>query len=66
MTVIPLLIFQALLEFEERQGPVVSKKLSGREIQRFPTKVFKGSSGSGGGNTQCVSELAIYNAEFKP
>uniref|UniRef100_A0A3Q0RHR8 cullin-RING-type E3 NEDD8 transferase n=1 Tax=Amphilophus citrinellus TaxID=61819 RepID=A0A3Q0RHR8_AMPCI len=46
VTVIPLLVFQALLEFEERQGAVVSKKLSRREIQRFPTKVFQGSTGS--------------------
>ncbi|XP_035521359.1 uncharacterized protein si:ch211-59o9.10 isoform X2 [Morone saxatilis] len=43
--------YEALLEFEERQGAVVSKKLSRREIQRFPTKTFK--SASGAGNTQC-------------
>ncbi|XP_030586421.1 E3 ubiquitin ligase BIG BROTHER-related-like isoform X2 [Archocentrus centrarchus] len=45
--------YEALLEFEERQGAVVSKKLSRGEIQRFPTKVFQGSTGSSGGNTQC-------------
>ncbi|XP_029992558.1 E3 ubiquitin-protein ligase CIP8 isoform X2 [Sphaeramia orbicularis] len=43
--------YEALLEFEERQGAVVSKKLSRREIQRFPTKIFKSTSGAG--NTQC-------------
>ncbi|CAG5958485.1 unnamed protein product [Menidia menidia] len=44
-------VFQALLEFEERQGAVVSKKLTRREIQRFPTKTFQPASGPG--NTQC-------------
>lgn len=43
--------YEALLAFEERQGAVVSKKLSRREIQRFPTKFFQ--SASSGGNTQC-------------
>ncbi|XP_045894190.1 E3 ubiquitin-protein ligase MBR2 [Micropterus dolomieu] len=43
--------YEALLEFEERQGSVVSKKLSRREIQRFPTKAFQ--SASNAGNTQC-------------
>ncbi|KAM6936876.1 uncharacterized protein FYW49_020683 [Xenentodon cancila] len=43
--------YEALLEFEERQGAVVSKKLSRREIQRFPTKTFQSASNSG--NTQC-------------
>lgn len=44
------LVCQALLAFEERQGAVVSKKLSRREIQRFPTKTFQ--SASSAGNTQ--------------
>ncbi|XP_068169515.1 uncharacterized protein si:ch211-59o9.10 [Antennarius striatus] len=43
--------YEALLEFEERQGAVVSRKLSRREIQRFPTKTFTSSAGAG--NTQC-------------
>lgn len=43
--------YEALLDFEERQGAVVTKKLSRREIQRFPTKSFQ--SASGAGNTQC-------------
>ncbi|XP_030282357.1 histone-lysine N-methyltransferase, H3 lysine-79 specific isoform X2 [Sparus aurata] len=43
--------YEALLAFEERQGAVVSKKLSRREIQRFPTKTFQ--SASSAGNTQC-------------
>ncbi|XP_073328204.1 uncharacterized protein [Pagrus major] len=43
--------YEALLEFEERQGAVVSKKLSRREIQRFPTKAFQ--SANSAGNTQC-------------
>ncbi|KAG7231606.1 hypothetical protein INR49_011001 [Caranx melampygus] len=43
--------YEALLEFEERQGAVVSKKLSRREIQRFPTKTFKTTSAAG--STQC-------------
>ncbi|XP_008309586.1 uncharacterized protein DDB_G0271670 isoform X2 [Cynoglossus semilaevis] len=43
--------YEALLEFEERQGSVMSKKLTQREIQRFPTKTFKNASC--GGNTQC-------------
>ncbi|XP_058501387.1 E3 ubiquitin-protein ligase RNF12-B isoform X2 [Solea solea] len=43
--------YEALLAFEERQGSVASRKLSRREIQRFPTKSFEGASG--GGNTQC-------------
>ncbi|KAM9854502.1 uncharacterized protein ACBR49_003061 isoform 2-T3 [Aulostomus maculatus] len=43
--------YEALLAFEERQGAVVSKKLTRREIQMFPTKTFQ--STGGGGNTQC-------------
>ncbi|XP_039988733.1 uncharacterized protein si:ch211-59o9.10 isoform X2 [Xiphias gladius] len=43
--------YEALLEFEERQGAVVSKKLTRREIQRFPTKTFQ--SANSAGNTQC-------------
>ncbi|XP_049929795.1 uncharacterized protein si:ch211-59o9.10 [Epinephelus moara] len=43
--------YEALLAFEERQGSVVSKKLSRREIQRFPTKTFQ--SANSAGNTQC-------------
>ncbi|XP_020504549.2 E3 ubiquitin-protein ligase RNF12-A [Labrus bergylta] len=43
--------YEALLAFEERQGAVVAKKLSRREIQRFPTKSFQ--SANSGGNTQC-------------
>ncbi|XP_005937022.1 E3 ubiquitin-protein ligase arkadia-A [Haplochromis burtoni] len=52
--------YEALLEFEERQGAVVSRKLSRREIQRFPTKVFQGSS-SGNGNTQCQICFCDYS-----
>uniref|UniRef100_A0A1A7YTK5 RING-type domain-containing protein n=2 Tax=Iconisemion striatum TaxID=60296 RepID=A0A1A7YTK5_9TELE len=43
--------YEALLEFEERQGAVVSKKMSRRDIQRFPTKTFGSANSSG--NTQC-------------
>ncbi|KAM7397343.1 hypothetical protein PAMP_020324 [Pampus punctatissimus] len=43
--------YEALLELEERQGAVVSKKLTQREIQRFPTKSFQ--CASSGGNMQC-------------
>ncbi|MEQ2206777.1 hypothetical protein XENOCAPTIV_002813, partial [Xenoophorus captivus] len=43
--------WQALLEFEERQGAVVSKKMTRREIQRFPTKTFRSATNTG--NTQC-------------
>ncbi|MEQ2287694.1 hypothetical protein AMECASPLE_015356 [Ameca splendens] len=43
--------YEALLEFEERQGAVVSKKMTRREIQRFPTKTF--CSATNTGNTQC-------------
>ncbi|XP_041795696.1 E3 ubiquitin ligase BIG BROTHER-related isoform X2 [Chelmon rostratus] len=43
--------YEALLDFEERQGAVVSNKLSRREIQRFPTKTFQ--SANSAGNTQC-------------
>uniref|UniRef100_A0A3B3WTD2 RING-type domain-containing protein n=1 Tax=Poecilia mexicana TaxID=48701 RepID=A0A3B3WTD2_9TELE len=51
VTTIPFFSSQALLEFEERQGAVVSKKMSRREIQRFPTKNFCSATNSG--NTQC-------------
>ncbi|XP_029009859.1 uncharacterized protein si:ch211-59o9.10 isoform X2 [Betta splendens] len=43
--------YEALLEFEERQGAVVTKKLTRREIQRFPTKFFQTAKSAG--NTQC-------------
>ncbi|KAM6926889.1 uncharacterized protein PEZ65_010337 [Lycodopsis pacificus] len=43
--------YEALLAFEERQGSVVSHKLSRREIQMFPTKSFKMTNS--GENTQC-------------
>nr|XP_015820595.2 uncharacterized protein si:ch211-59o9.10 isoform X1 [Nothobranchius furzeri]XP_015820596.2 uncharacterized protein si:ch211-59o9.10 isoform X1 [Nothobranchius furzeri]XP_015820598.2 uncharacterized protein si:ch211-59o9.10 isoform X1 [Nothobranchius furzeri] len=44
--------YEALLEFEEHQGAVVSKKkMSRRDIQRFPTKTFGSANSSG--NTQC-------------
>ncbi|XP_074534720.1 uncharacterized protein LOC141797167 [Halichoeres trimaculatus] len=43
--------YEALLAFEERQGAVVSKKLSRGEIQRFPIKSFQ--SANSAGNTQC-------------
>lgn len=52
--------YEALLEFEERQGAVVSKKLTRREIQRFPTKTFQ-STGGGGGNTQCQICFCDYS-----
>ncbi|MEQ2189737.1 hypothetical protein GOODEAATRI_028364 [Goodea atripinnis] len=42
--------YEALLEFEERQGAVVSKKMTRREIQRFPTKTFRSATNTG--NTQ--------------
>ncbi|XP_029379811.1 E3 ubiquitin-protein ligase MBR2 [Echeneis naucrates] len=51
--------YEALLEFEERQGAVVSKKLSRREIQRFPTKTFR--SAAGGGNTKCQICFCDYD-----
>lgn len=38
---------KALLEFEEGQGAVVSRKLSRSEVQRFPTKVFDGTATAG-------------------
>ncbi|XP_034444154.1 uncharacterized protein si:ch211-59o9.10 isoform X4 [Hippoglossus hippoglossus] len=43
--------YEALLAFEERQGAVVSKKLTRRQIQRFPTKTFQ--SAYSAGNTKC-------------
>lgn len=43
--------YEALLAFEEQQGAVVSKKLTRREIQRFPTNTFKSKSGTE--NSQC-------------
>ncbi|XP_011474715.1 uncharacterized protein LOC101160975 isoform X2 [Oryzias latipes] len=51
--------YEALLEFEERQGAVVSRKLSRREIQRFPTKKFH--SAKTAGNTQCQICFCDYN-----
>ncbi|KAG8012962.1 E3 ubiquitin-protein ligase RNF38, partial [Nibea albiflora] len=45
------LVTVALLAFEERQGAVVSRKLSRSEIQRFPTKTFQTATGAG--HTQC-------------
>ena len=42
-----LLFLQALLAFEERQGAVVSKKLTRRQIQRFPTKTFQSAHSAG-------------------
>ncbi|XP_069028860.1 uncharacterized protein [Embiotoca jacksoni] len=42
--------YEALLELEERQGAVVSRKMSRREIQRFPVKLYHAASS---GNTQC-------------
>ncbi|XP_061780983.2 uncharacterized protein [Nerophis lumbriciformis] len=49
--------YEALLEFEERQGAVVSKKMTRSEIQRFPVKSFQ----SGGGNTQCQICFCDYD-----
>ncbi|KAM9377159.1 uncharacterized protein KZ484_009517 isoform 2-T2 [Pholidichthys leucotaenia] len=43
--------YEALLAFEERQGAVVSQKLSRREIQRFPTRIYGSENGSE--NMQC-------------
>lgn len=43
----PRLCSKALLEFEEGQGAVVSRKLSRSEVQRFPTKVFDGTTTAG-------------------
>ncbi|XP_024136779.1 E3 ubiquitin-protein ligase RNF165 [Oryzias melastigma] len=51
--------YEALLEFEERQGAVVSKKLSRREIQRFPTKKFQSTKTTG--NTQCQICFCDYD-----
>ncbi|XP_041652571.1 uncharacterized protein si:ch211-59o9.10 [Cheilinus undulatus] len=50
--------YEALLAFEERQGAVVSKKLSRREIQRFPTKSYQ--SANSGGSTQCQICFSDY------
>lgn len=50
--------YEALLEFEERQGAVVSKKLTQREIQRFPTKTFQAASSTR--NTQCQICFSDY------
>ncbi|XP_077452221.1 uncharacterized protein LOC144071202 isoform X2 [Stigmatopora argus] len=41
--------YEALLALEERQGAVVSQRLTRARIQRFPLKCFDG----GGGNTRC-------------
>ncbi|XP_061750705.1 uncharacterized protein si:ch211-59o9.10 [Nerophis ophidion] len=49
--------YEALLEFEERQGAVVSKKMTRSEIERFPVKSFQ----SGGGNTQCQICFCDYD-----
>ncbi|KAM4602676.1 uncharacterized protein ACJ7VT_019289 [Polymixia lowei] len=44
--------YEALLEFEERQGGVMAKKtMRKRDIDRFPTKTY--SSAHSAGNTQC-------------
>ncbi|KAA8585782.1 hypothetical protein FQN60_004476, partial [Etheostoma spectabile] len=37
---------RALLAFEDRQGPVVSRKLTRGQIQRFPTKTFQAGAGN--------------------
>lgn len=60
----PVFPFQALLEFEERQGAVVSRKLSRREIQRFPTKKFH--SAKTAGNTQYVWVVSSFTAHRAP
>ncbi|XP_077567418.1 uncharacterized protein LOC144192217 [Stigmatopora nigra] len=41
--------YEALLALEERQGAVMSQKLTRARIHRFPLKCFDG----GGGNTRC-------------
>lgn len=46
-TCVSRLSSKALLEFEEDQGAVVSRKLSRSEVQRFPTKVFDGTATAG-------------------
>lgn len=43
--------YEALLQLEERQGAVVSRRLSRREIQMFPTQRF--TSGGERGSKQC-------------
>lgn len=50
--------YEDLLEFEQRQGAVVSKKtLSRREIGRFPIKTFNAAHSSGTAQCQiCFSE----------
>lgn len=50
--------YEALLEFEEGQGAVVSRKLSRSEVQRFPTKVFDGTTTAG--STQCQICFSDY------
>lgn len=51
--------YEALLDFEERQGAVVARKLSRTEIQRFPTKTFQSSSGAG--SSQCQICFCDYS-----
>lgn len=51
--------YEALLEFEEQQGAVVSKKMTRREIQRFPTKTFR--SATDAGNIQCQICFCNYD-----
>ncbi|AWP09029.1 putative E3 ubiquitin-protein ligase CIP8-like [Scophthalmus maximus] len=55
--------YEALLAFEERQGSVVSNKLTRREIQRFPTKTFQSSTSAG--KTQCQICFCDYAAGEK-
>ncbi|XP_017295354.1 RING finger protein 44 [Kryptolebias marmoratus] len=50
--------YEALLEFEEHQGTVVSKKMSRREIQRFPTRTFRSASS---GTTRCQICFCDYS-----
>ncbi|XP_078112457.1 uncharacterized protein LOC144521745 [Sander vitreus] len=55
--------YEALLALEERQGPVVSNRLSRREIQRFPTRTFQPAAGAG--NTQCQICFCDYTSKEK-
>ncbi|KAJ8250023.1 hypothetical protein COCON_G00232390 [Conger conger] len=51
--------YEALLAFEERQGPAVAKNLlSQREIQRLPTKAFNPAYSAG--KTECQICFSTY------
>ncbi|XP_028306183.1 uncharacterized protein LOC114465396 [Gouania willdenowi] len=51
--------YEALLELEEHQGAVVSRKLTREQIERFPSKNFQSSAADG--RTQCQICICDYS-----